>query len=84
MLTKFSSDFAHKIPFGITKIKKKSRPTYPNFFGHVTGNKHIFLGLSAIELPVSHLPINATASRLPIVNTLMRIDEIGTDQIRTQ
>ena len=24
------------------KKRKKSRPTYPNLFGHVTGNKHLF------------------------------------------
>ena len=43
--TGFSTTFVHKIPFGNKqkKIKKKkSRPTYPYFFGHVTGNKHIF------------------------------------------
>ena len=32
------------------KKKKKLRPTDPNFFWHVTANKHIFY----LALPVSH------------------------------
>ena len=51
--TGFSSDFANKISFSKKQKQKQKnktiRPTYPNFFGHVTGNKHLFFeGLTLI------------------------------------
>ena len=46
-------DNVHRSEFVKKKKKKKKifRPTYPNFFGHVTGNTHTFLfGLSPVHM----------------------------------
>ena len=46
------------------KKKKKFRPTYPNFFGHVTGNTHTFLFGHIVTRLISDVHFNITGPKL--------------------
>ena len=49
-----------KINNEILKKVLKTRPTYPTFFQHVTGNKHLFLWLILNVYDLLPLPFNNT------------------------
>ena len=72
IMTSISAEFVKKKK---KKKKKNFRPTYPNFFGHVTGNTHAFLfgliqasvddGIAELELyPISVIVYSRLSSQV--------------------